>query len=191
MYKDKLNANTKNMIMLIIFIFLLFIPIGIRVIYDDNYSDIDVFIFRFLKYKFDLDSFIRKYIIEENNKISLPLIVNNLILLINSKSLIRDLCKTIKVKKSTVILKRDFDNYLSFIFFWNIVSRYTYIIRKSFKKVENEYYMMSNQKNDVSLELIFNITLFNVLIVLLKNIKETVKVIKLRRRQKKNGTSNL
>lgn len=179
------------MIMLLILIFLLFVPIGIRIIYDDNYSDIDVFIFKYIKYKFDLDSFIRKYLIEENNKISLPLIINNFILLINSKSIIKDLCKTIKIKKSTVILKNDYDNYLTFIFFWNIVSRYTYIIRKSFKKVENEYYMISNQKRDVSVELIFNISLFNIIIVLIKNLKETIKVIKLRRRQKKNGTSNL
>ena len=51
--------------------------------------------------------------------------------------------------------------------------------------------MISNQKRDVSIELIFNISLFNIIIVLIKNLKETIKVIKLKRRKRKNGTSNL
>ena len=183
------------MIIILIFAFLilLFIPIGVRIIYDDKYSDVDIFVFKFLKYKFDLDSFIRKFIMDENDntKISFQTIINNLELTINSKKTMKDIMKTIKVEKSTIVYKQDFDNYLMFVFFWNLVSRYTYIIRKSFKKVENEYYMISDNKQDISIELILKFRLINIVIALIKNIKEVFKIIKIRRRQKKHGTSNL
>jgi len=99
--------------------------------------------------------------------------------------------KTIKVKKSTIIYKHDFEDYLVFIFYWNIVSRYKHIIRRYFKKVENEYYMINNEGQDISVELILRIKLINIFIIILKNMKEMIKVLKTRRRQKKHGTSNL
>jgi len=180
-------------ILLIFFLILLFLPIGVRIIYDNKYSDVDVFIFKFIKYKFDLDSFIRKFIMDENdiNKISFHTLLNNLELAINSKKLIKKIMKTIKVKKSTIIYKHDFEDYLVFIFYWNIVSRYKHIIRRYFKKVENEYYMINNEGQDISVELILRIKLINIFIVILKNMKEMIKVLKTRRRQKKHGTSNL
>ena len=182
-----------TILLIIFFVIILFIPIGVRIIYNDTYSDVDVFVFKKIKYKFDLDSFVRKFIMDknDNSRISLPTIINNLELTINSKKTIREIIKTISVKKSTIILKQDYDNYLLFVFFWNLVSRYTYIIRKSFKNVKDEYYMTNDNDNDISIELILQLKLFNILIVLLKNIKEVLKVFKIRRRQKKDGTSNL
>jgi len=168
-------------------------PIGIRILYDDTYSDIDVFIFKYIKHKFDLDSFIRKFFMDknDNSRISLPTIINNLELTIKSKKVIKDMMKTIEVKKSTIIYKQDYDNYLLFVFFWNLISRYTYIIRKSFKKVDNEYYMTNDNDRDISIELILKLRLINILFVLMKNIKEVFKVLKIRRRQKEHGTSNM
>ena len=88
-------------IFLIIILTILFIPIGVRIIYDNTYSDIDVFIFKNIKYKFDLDNFIRKFIIDElnNNKISFPLILKNIELIINSKKVIIDILKTIRIEE--------------------------------------------------------------------------------------------
>ena len=182
-----------TILFLVILIVMLFIPIGVRIIYDDTYSDIDVFVFKYIKYKFDLDNFIRKFIMDKNDntRISLPTILNNLEIAINSRKTMKDIMKTISVKKSTIIYKQNYDNYLLFVFFWNIISRYTYIIRKSFKTVNNEYYMTNDNNKDISIELILQLRLFNILIALLKNIKELLKVFKIRRRQKKDGTSNL
>ena len=182
-----------TIIFIFLFIILLFVPIGARVIYDDTYSDIDIFIFKYIRYKFDLDSFLRKFLVDKNNngRISLPTIINNLEIMINSRKTIKDIMKTMYVKKSTIILKQDYDNYLLFVFFWNIVSRYTYIIRKSFKNVENEYYMTSANDKDISIELILRFRLINVLLSLLKNTKEMFKVVKIKRRQKNDGTSNM
>lgn len=180
-------------IITLLIVIILFIPIGVRIIYDNTYSDIDVFIFKNLKHKFDLDSFVRRFIMDKNDssRISLTTIINNLELSINSKKTMRDILKTIDVKKSTIVFKQDYNDYILFVFFWNVVSRYTYIIRKSFKSVENEYYMSSDNDNEISIELVLKIKLIYILIALLKNINEVFKVLKIRRRQKKNGTSNL
>lgn len=181
------------MIILIIIIFLvilLFVPLGIRIIYDDTYSDIDVFVFKLIRHKFDLDSFIRKFITDKN-KISLKTILNNLELALNSKKIIKDICRSTKIEKSTIVLKEEFDNLFMFISFWNIISRYAYIIRKSFKKVNNEYYMISDGNKELSIEIIFKVNIIKVIFILIKNFKEVIKFIKIKRRQKKYGTSNL
>lgn len=182
------------MIFILLFAFLLFcfVPIGVRIIYDDKFSDIDIFLFKKIKRSFDLDLFLRKFIIDkDSNKINVNNIINDLELIINSKKVLRDFMRTIIINKSTIIMKQSFENYLQFIFFWNIVSRYTYIIRKSFKKVENEYYMISDKDKDFCFEIIFHFNLFYLCLVILKNIKEVINIIKIRRRQKKNGTSHL
>lgn len=179
-------------IVIFAFLFLCFVPIGVRVIYDDKFSDIDIFLFKKLKRTFDLDKFLRSIIVDkENNKISFQVIVNDLELLINSKKIIKDIMSIITINKSTIILKQDFDNHLQFILFWNIVARYTYIIRKSFKKVDNEYYMINDGEQDISLELIFHFNMFNLVFVIIKNFKDVINIIKIKRRQRKNGTSNL
>lgn len=177
-------------ILLTLIIILLFIPISIRVIYDDNFSDIDIFISKHISHKFDLSLFIRKFIIE-NDKINYLTILNNLQLIINSKKTIKDIMKSIKINKSTVIVKDGYDNYLKFIIFWNIISRYSYFLRENFKSIENEYYMFSNAKKDISFEVIFNIRMINIIIAIIKNFKEMTKLIKIKMRQKRNGTSNL
>lgn len=182
-----------SFLIIIVLLIILFTPISLRIIYDDTYSDIDVFLFKYIKYKFDLDSFIRKFIMDknDNSRISFPTILNNFELAINSKKTMRDIIKTIDIKKSTIIFKQDYENYLLFVFFWNLVSRYTYIIRKSFRNVDNEYYMTSDNDRDISIELILRLKLINILVAIIKNLKEMIKVLKIRRRQKKNGTSNM
>lgn len=195
MYKGKCLVNTKIMILVIIIllILLLFTPIGIRVIYDDTYSDIDIYLFKWIRYKLDLDEFIRKFITTKQNrdKVSLIAIINNLEILLSSKKTIKDLCKITTIEKSTIIMKQNYEDTFKFIMFWNIVSRYIYIIRKSFKKVRNQYYMISNLDKDLSVELIFKINVFKVLIIIIKNYKEVINLIKIRRRQKNNGTTNM
>lgn len=180
------------MIIILVFSFfiVLFIPIGVRVIYDNTFSDIDVFLFKKIKYKFDLDEFVRLFITDKNkpDKISLKAIVNNLELIIKSKKIIKDFCKNSKVVKSTIILKQDYDNIYTFISFWSIVSRYSFILKKYFKKVNNEYYMISDANNDISIELIFKFKLYKVLFILIKNIKELLKILKSRRRQKNESS---
>lgn len=178
------------LILVLLIAILLFIPISIRVIYDDSFSDIDVFLFKYIRHKFDLTLFIRKFI-TDNNKISFITILNNFQLLINSQNTLKDIMKTVKINKSTVILKDSYDDYIKFILFWNIVTRYSCFLKENFKNVENEYYMITNAKRDISFELIFNIKIINIIISIIKNYKEMVKIIKIKRRQKKDGTSNL
>ena len=50
--------------------------------------------------------------------------------------------------------------------------------------------MINHGKQQISVEIIFKLKLINVLFMSLKNIKELIKVMKIRRRQK-HGTSNL
>lgn len=183
--------------MIIVFILfsilLLIVPVGFRIIYDETYSDIDVYLFSFIRYKFDIDEFLRKFYTDkiDSSKISLRELLNNIELTINSRKILKKIFKITKIKKSTIILKENYDNTLLFITFWSFVSRYRYFINKYFKKVENEYYMISNCKKDFNFELIFSINVWKILVILLFSLKDIISVIKVRRRQKRNGTSNL
>ena len=56
-------------IVIFAFLFLCFVPIGVRVIYDDKLSDIDIFLFKKLKRTFDLDKFLRSIIVDKENVI--------------------------------------------------------------------------------------------------------------------------
>ena len=181
------------MMILIIFLFiiLLFVPIGIRVIYDDKRSDIDIYLFSFIRHKFDLDEFIRKFIIDENKKVSIRVLLNNLEIALNSQNIIKDICSKTRVKKSTIILKQNYTDIYKFIFFWNIVSRVSYLFKNSFKSIENEYYMITNSNSELNFEFIFKINIWKMLFIIIKNINEVKSIIKVRRRQKKSGTSNL
>lgn len=193
MNKRKSLVNTKNMILFIIvsLIILLFVPISIRILYDDKYSDIDIYLFSFIRHKFDLDKFIKKFINDKNNKLSFRTLFNNLEMLLNSKRIFKDICNKTKIDKCTIILKDNYDDIYKFIVFWNIASRFSFIIKKYFKNINNEYYMITNSKDDLSVEIIFKVNIWKIFFVIIKNYKEVLSLIKIRRRQKKNGTPNM
>ena len=193
MNKGKCLVNTTIMILsvLLLLVILLFVPISIRILYDDSYSDIDIYLFSFIKHKFDLDSFIRKFIIDKENKISFTILFNNIEMMINSRKIFKDICNKTKIDKCTIILKENYDDIYKFIIFWNIASRFSFIIKKYFKKINNEYYMITNSNNDLSVELILKVNIWKIFFVMIKNYKEILSLIKIKRRQKKDGTSNL
>ena len=193
MNKGKCLVNTTIMILsvLLLLIILLFGPISIRILYDDSYSDIDIYLFSFIKHKFDLDSFIRKFIIDKENKISFTILFNNIEMMINSRKIFKDICNKTKIDKCTIILKENYDDIYKFIIFWNIASRFSFIIKKYFKKINNEYYMITNSNNDLSVELILKVKIWKIFFVMIKNYKEILSLIKIKRRKKKDGTSNL
>lgn len=193
MNKRKSLVNTKNMILFIIvsLIILLFVPISIRILYDDKYSDIDIYLFSFIRHKFDLDKFIKKFINDKNNKLSFRTLFNNVEMLLNSKRIFKDICNKTKIDKCTIILKDNYDDIYKFIVFWNIASRFSFIIKKYFKNINNEYYMITNSKDDLSVEIIFKVNIWKIFFVIIKNYKEVLSLIKIRRRQKKNGTPNM
>ncbi len=193
MNKRKSLVNTKNMILFILvsLIILLFVPISIRILYDDKYSDIDIYLFSFIRHKFDLDKFIKKFINDKNNKLSFRTLFNNVEMLLNSKRIFKDICNKTKIDKCTIILKDNYDDIYKFIVFWNIASRFSFIIKKYFKNINNEYYMITNSKDDLSVEIIFKVNIWKIFFVIIKNYKEVLSLIKIRRRQKKNGTPNM
>ena len=193
MNKRKSLVNTKNMILFIIvsLIILLFVPISIRILYDDKYSDIDIYLFSFIRHKFDLDKFIKKFINDKNNKLSFRTLFNNVEMLLNSKKIFKDICNKTKIDKCTIILKDNYDDIYKLIVFWNIASRFSFIIKKYFKNINNEYYMITNSKDDLSVEIIFKVNIWKIFFVIIKNYKEVLSLIKIRRRQKKNGTPNM
>ena len=118
-------------------------------------------------------------------------IIKNIEFIINSRNIIRKICKRIKIVKCTIIFKNDYNNVLTFISYWNIVSRIKYFLKKHFKYIKNEYYMISNSENELNVEIIFKINIWKILFVLVMNIQELFEIIKIKRRTNKNGTSNL
>lgn len=183
------------MIIILVFIFLfsVFIPIGFKITYLDNRLNVDMFCYFFIKYKLDVDELIKRITSDKNkgNKFSLNVFLKNIEMFINSKKIIKDLLKQTVVTKNTIIQKENYDNIFTFIVFWNIIARFSFLTKKYFKQVKNEYYMIGDIENDVNVEMIIKINLFKVFIVMFKNIKEVLKLIKIRRRQKNDGTSYL
>ena len=51
--------------------------------------------------------------------------------------------------------------------------------------------MITNSKDDLSVEIIFKVNIWKIFFVIIKNYKEVLSLIKIRRRQKKNGTPNM
>lgn len=184
-----MNINIITIIILLLIMIILFIPINIRIIYDNTFSDIDVFLSKFIRHKFDLDEFIRKFT-SYNNKISYIIILNNIELLINSKNILKDILKKTNIIKSTIILKNNYNDFFQVILFWNFIARIKCFLKDNFKFVNNEYYMVVNGNQEISIEMIFKIKIINILYSCLKNYKELFKIIRIKRRQK-NGTSNM
>lgn len=181
-------------IILCIFIiaFILLMPIGIRFIHNDNRNDVDVYFYRLFNYRLDLDEFIKLFITDKNNKkISINATINNLIVFVKTRKIVYDAMKVSKVLKSTILLKENYDNIFTFFSYWNFCSYFSSFINNNFSKVKNEYYMTSNCEKELCFEVVIEIRLIKLIYVFLKNFKEVVKAIKIRRRQKKNGKSYL
>ena len=64
--------------LLIIFLFIM--PIVIRIIHNDNRSDVDLYFYHIFNYRLDLDEFIKLFITEKTNrkKIDPKTILNNI-----------------------------------------------------------------------------------------------------------------
>lgn len=180
-------------VIVLLVLFLLLMPIGIRIIHNDNRSDVDLYFYQIFNYRLDLDEFIKLFITEKTNrkKIDLKTIINNMELTIKSKKLIKDILKKSKVLKSTIVLKENYDKVFTLFSFWNFCSYYTAFIHNYFQSVKNEYYMISNSKKEICFEIIIEVRLMKLLIILIKDFKEVIKAIKIKRRQKKNGKSYL
>ena len=182
-------------IILVFFLFLFLIlncNIGIRIIYNNKMTDVSLFLYRFFKYKFDVDNYIRKYVIdEEKKKLNVQELIKNINYTIESKQIISDLMSVTNITKSTIVFKQNFENIYLFISYWNIISNLSYFIKKKFKSVKNEYYMLSNNESNIGIEMIFKVKVYKMLLVFFKNRKRLISVIKKRRRDKKSGASNL
>lgn len=180
-------------IILFIFLFILLMPIGIRFIYDDNRSDVDIYFYRLFNYRLDLDEFIKYFITEKSNRnqIDIQTIINNIEVTIKTKKLLKDLINKSRITKSTIIFKENYENIWSLVTFWNVVSMYSNIINYYFQNVKNEYYMIANTKRELCFEIVIKVRLINLIMVLIKDYKEVIKFIKIKRRQKKNGKSYL
>ncbi len=180
-------------VILFILIFILLMPIGIRFIYDDNRSDVDIYFYRLFNYRLDLDEFIKYFITEKSNRnrIDFKTIVNNIEVTIKTKKLLLDIINKSRINKSTIILKENYENIWTFMSFWNVASIYSNIINSNFQSVKNEYYMIANTKREMSFEIVMEVRLIKLFVVVIKDYKEVIKFIKIKRRQKKNGKSYL
>ena len=54
-------------------------PIGIRIIHNDNRSDVDLYFYHIFNYRLDLDEFIKLFITEKTNRKKIGLLVLNIL----------------------------------------------------------------------------------------------------------------
>ena len=90
-------------------------------------TDVSLFLYRFFKYKFDVDNYIRKYVIdEEKKKLNVQELIKNINYTIESKQIISDLMSVTNITKSTIVFKQNFENIYLFISYWNIISNLSF-----------------------------------------------------------------
>ncbi len=155
-------------------------PVGIRFIYNDQKSDVDIYFYKLFNTRFDLDEFIRLFVTDKDDreKISFAVIRYNVILAFQSRKVFRDICKYSKVRKITVLLKEDYEKIYTFFAYWMAVSELSQFLHSNFKAVENEYYMTSNLQSEINFEFILEVRGIIFLFILFKNIKEIFRIKK-------------
>ncbi len=171
------------MIFLIIAILvsLIFImPIGIRVTYNDQNSDVDLYFYKLFNIKLDLDQFVRWLFTTKKNRdqITWESFIHNMKVGYAFKNIGKSVCHFSKVKKITFVLKENYERVYLFVSYWILSQKLSSFLHQHFKAVHNEYYMTSNQKLSFSFETIIEVRIIYFLLALIKNIKDLPKILK-------------
>ena len=164
-------------IIMILFIILL-IPLKIRVIRNNNYNDIDLYIIT-KDIRIDIDRLFKSLIDNTNPKTT----INDIKRLYNSQNIIKSIFKLSKVVKLTIVLyphiiiNNIYVDYMSFM-----ITNYLYhYIDSTFKKVESSYISTSletlNTSKCINIEIVLKIKLIYFLIAVFSNYSDFKKVV--------------
>lgn len=170
---------------LIVFLILLIMPIKIVVTKDDKHNDIDIFLTKIFNIRIDFDDFIRYLLTTKANReqITLSSIIYNYHLFQKSKNIIVTICKMIRLKKLTFIIKTKSYNLetdtWSFFGSWIVLGYFQNTIHGYFKTIENEYYNHQiSSKFNFNIESQFNIRLIYIIFSITRHIKDLPKIIR-------------
>ena len=90
----------------------------------------------------------------------------------------KSVCHFSKIKKVTLILKKNDEKVFSQVSFWMLINKVSNLLHTNFKNVANEYYMVSPQSYLIQFEIIVEVRLIYFIYAFLRNIKDLPKVIK-------------
>ena len=169
----------KQIILIIIIIILIFLlmPIRIQVIRNNELdkkgrrkNDINLYFFKLLSLRFDLDKFISKIIkIKEQN--TMDMIKKNINFIKKNKIYLKTFLSIIPIEKITIIYQSS--NPFVSVCFWNSIYIIRNIMIDLFEVVNNEYYnvqMEKEFKTNVKFEFVCTIRMFYFLYALVINI---------------------
>lgn len=169
-------------IFLIILLFLILMPIKIRIIRNDSFNDIDIYLVKIFNIRLDFDKFIKKVFSDKDNTVTLNSILYNLGLFIKSSNIIKSTIEQVSVFKLTWIFQVNLKNekleMYGTIASWNSIFILRNFIYKYFKSVNNEYYSVqtSDEKINTSFEMILNFRIIYLLFSVLRNFKDIKKI---------------
>lgn len=141
----------------------------------------------------DFGKYIKKTMLKYGLKENLLNTMSKVKLMIASNKLIQKYLKNITIDKVTLIPRYNSSNPTIYPFLivmnWNVISVSKYLLDRYFKKVNNEYYgvmMNDDTKQGIDLEIKGSIKVIKVILVSFFNLKS---IIKLMKKEKKNGRS--
>ena len=161
-------------IILTILIIILFMPIKVQIIRNDNKNDINLYFIKIFNLRFDLDEFIKK-LYQDNSKPSLNVIIKNIKTLKIYKKLLKELMGMIILKKNTIQLYTNNIN-IGFVY-WNSIYTIRNFLSEHFLKLENEYYNVKydeKEKNKIQFEFIFYFRTIYLIIAYIVSIKDII-----------------
>lgn len=183
----------KSIIIVTIIIFIFFIPYKIRIKYN-NKVDVDLYIFKPLNIKIDVDKLLKKMSRDKNKNINISLFIKKLLVLLKGKPIIKKVLKQMIVRKISINLYLSDELLLSFVTYNNILLTIKRYLLVFFKSVNNENYdviFTSINKTKVNIDLLLKVRLINLIIVVIISIKELISLIKYRKEMINDGTSDM
>lgn len=167
----------------LIFIFLV-MPIELKIIYDGKRSDLEINFVKLLNLRIDLDKVIRFLLTTRGHRdeITLEGLIYNFTLFRKSKNILRMIAKLSIVRKITIVAYEDYEKYFLVINSWILLNQFKALMKKSFWKIKDEYYMVANEeKFSLKFETILELRIIFILFAIIINIKDVFKVLKFMR----------
>lgn len=166
-------------------------PLKIRIIRNDEKSDIDLYLTKIFNIRVDIDEAIKYLLSTKDNRkvITVESALYKIMIMYKLRKFYSDIMKRTKITKTTVIpkLKRD-EEYYKTVFLWIFLSFTKKLLNDNFGYIDNEVYNVHvNQENtEMNFEIVFRIRIITIIISFIKNLKTINHIRKITKKGSEN-----
>lgn len=158
-----------------ILILILFMPIKVQIIRNDEKNDINLYFVKLFNLRFDLDEFLKRFY-SSNSKVDINTIIKTISNIKIYNKLLKEIMGMITIQKSTIIY--NINNIFLSVISWNTIYAFRNFINNLFLGVNNEYYNVmysEKKKNTIEFEFIFYIRVIYLIIAYIISVKQIIK----------------